>query len=255
MYEGTQTKYHPVGLRNRSKLINKLTLFVAVVFCLLAPAAFAADAGPFPGSAVDSQTMRTQEMVEGLFDQKEYVRAFNIYRNDLAPIGDKYAQYMLGYMYLTGTGVNEDPVLASAWYRLAAERSYKEFLQERDQILDVFSEVDLVRSNSLYLQLRRQYSDVVLLLDLVKADVELLTTRTGSRLKGGGGAALIVDPRSGGSVSGAQMYGNTRRRITARLKFMAKQLDRPTLNTNPDQVNIDELETIVQEFVNTITDR
>jgi len=194
-------------------------------------------------------------MVEELFEQEEYARALNIYRNDLAPIGDKYAQYMVGYIYLIGAGVDEDPVLASAWYRLAAERSYKEFLDERDQILESFSEIDLIRSNNLYLQLRRQYSDVVLLLDQIKVDVELLTARTGSRLSGGGGAALIVDPRAGSSVSGAQFYGNTRRRIRARLKFMAKQLGMPDLNTNPDQVDIDELEEIVRNYVNTITDR
>jgi hypothetical protein len=232
-----------------------LSVFAAVVFFLAAPGAFAQGAGPFPGSGVDAKTMRTQERVEELFEQGEYERAHLIYRDDLAPIGDKYAQYMVGYMYLTGTGVDEDAVLASAWYRLAAERSYKEFLVERDQLLNVFTEIDLIRSDDLYLQLRRQYSDVVLLLDLIEADLNSVQAITGSRLSGGASPVTIVDARSGTSISGAQYFNQMRRRTTARLVFMAKQLDRPDLNTDPDEVDLNELKRVVAEFVDTITDR
>jgi len=232
-----------------------LSVFVAAVIFLAAPGTFAQGAGPFPGSAVDSKTMRTQERVEELFEQGKYERAYLIYRDDLAPIGDKYAQYMVGYMYLTGTGVDEDPVLASAWYRLAAERSYKEFLNERDQLLNAFTEIDLIRSDDLYLQLRRQYSDVVLLLDLIDADLNSSQVVTGSRLSGSGSPVTIVDARSGSSISGAQYLNQMRRRTTARLVFMAKQLDRPDLNTNPDHVDLAELKRIVRDFTDTITDR
>ena len=255
MHQCTQTKYHCIRCRIRSELIKSLTTIVAVAFCLTAPAAFAQSAGPFPGSAVDAKTMRIQERVEELFEKGEYQRAHFIYRNELAPIGDKYAQYMVGYMYLTGTGVNEDPVLASAWYRLAAERSYKEFLNERDQILSLFSDVDLVRSDSLYLQLRREYSDVVLLLELIRDDIDMLEARTGSRLSGSGGSVTIVDARSGSSISGDRMYGDIRRRVESRLNFMGTQLDMPNLNSDPDDVDLDELEVIVSDFVSTITDR
>ena len=75
----------------------------------------AQQSGPFPGSPLDQATMRLGERVEELFDEKEYERAFFIYRNELAPIGDKYAQYMVGFMYETGTWVDEDPIRASAW--------------------------------------------------------------------------------------------------------------------------------------------
>lgn len=236
-------------------MIKSQTLVFAVLLCLAAPGAFGQGVGPFPGSAVDSQTMKIQERVEELYDDGEYSRAFSIYRNDLAPIGDKYAQYMVGYMYLTGTGVEEDAVVASAWYRLAAERSYKEFLIERDNILAAFSEVDLLASDRLYLQLRHQYSDVVLILDLIKDDLESMTARTGSRLSGGGGAVTIVDPRGGSSVSGDQYYRQVRRRIEARMNFMAKQLDLPDLDTDPNSVNISELERTVADFVSRIEDR
>jgi len=255
MYESTQTNYHQSRLRIRSAFINRLSVFVAVAFCLTAPGVFAQGTGPFPGSAVDSKTRRVQERVEELFEEGEYERAHFIYRNELAPIGDKYAQYMVGYMYLTGIAVDEDPVLASAWYRLAAERSYKEFLNERDQLLKVFTDMDLIRSDELYLQLRQQYSDVVLLLAQIETDIDLMKSGTGSRLSGGGGSVTIVDARSGSSISGVQFFGQIRRRTTARLKFMAQQLGRPDLNTNADDVDLDELKRIVREFTATITDR
>ena len=36
-----------------------------------------------------------------------------IYREELAPLGDKYAQYMIGYMHEHGKGVDKDPAVAS----------------------------------------------------------------------------------------------------------------------------------------------
>ena len=255
MCEHTQTNHHGFLRHIRGEPINKLSLLAAVLWCLTTSHAVAQGAGSFPGSAVDTRTMKIQEKVDELYEQGEFQRAHFIYRNELAPIGDKYAQYMVGYMYLTGTGVDEDPLLGSAWYRLAAERNYEGFVDERDQILAAFSDVDLIRSDTLYLQLRRQYSDVVLLLELVNDDLDVLADRTGSRLSGGGSPVTIFDLRSGSSVSADQYFGQVRNRIEARLKFMARELDMPNLNTDPDQVEVDELETIVQEFVNTIYDR
>ncbi len=255
MYECTQTNQHSIRLHIGGEFINRLGLFAAVVLCLITLDAVAQGGAPFPGSAVDFRTMKIQKKVDELFDQKDYQRAHFIYRNELAPIGDKYAQYMVGYMYLTGIGVDEDPLLGSAWYRLAAERNYKGFIDERDKILAAFSDVDLVRSDTLYLQLRRQYSDVVLLLELVKDDLDVLADRTGSRLGGGGSPVMIFDLRSGSSVSADQYFGQVRNRIESRLRFMAKELDMPNLNTDADQVEVVELATIVQEFANTIYDR
>ena len=170
---------------------------MAALMLLVAAPVAAQQAGPFPGSPVDRATMRLGERVEELFDNGEYERAFFIYRNELAPIGDKYAQYMVGFMYETGTWVEEDPVLASAWYRLAAERGYQQFEQVRDGLLNSLTDVDQARSDELYLQLRREYSDVVLLLDLIEQDVAAMTARTGSRISGGTGPVTIVDPRAG----------------------------------------------------------
>ncbi len=255
MCEHTQTNHHGFFRHIRGEFINRLSLLAAVLWCLTTPDAVAQDVSPFPGSAIDTRTMRIQKKVDELYEQGEFQRAHFIYRNELAPIGDKYAQYMVGYMYLTGTGVDEDPLLGSAWYRLAAERNYKGFVDERDQILAAFSDVDLVRSDTLYLQLRRQYSDVVLLLEAVSDDLDVLANSTGSRLSGGGSPVTIFNLRSGSSMSADQYYGQVRNRIEARLKFMARELDMPNLNTDPDLVEVNELEAIVQEFANTIYDR
>ena len=46
--------------------------------CLTAPPAFAQGAaGPFPGSAVDSKTLKIQERVEELFEQGDYLNCLD----------------------------------------------------------------------------------------------------------------------------------------------------------------------------------
>jgi hypothetical protein len=107
----------------------------------------------------------------------------------------------------------------------------------------------------LYLELRHQYSDVVLLLDVVRDDLDGLANQTGSRLSARGSPAMIVDARSGRSMSADRYFGQVSKRIELRLKFMSKQLNMPDLNTDPKKVDIDKLETIVSDFVDTISDR
>ena len=46
--------------------------------------------------APDSRTLGLQRKVDELYERGEFDRAYFIYRNDLAPVGDKYAQYMVG---------------------------------------------------------------------------------------------------------------------------------------------------------------
>lgn len=198
--------------------------------------------------------MRIQEKVDVLFDQGEYVRALFIYRNELAPLGDKYAQYMIGYMYLTGTGVEESPIVASAWYRLAAERSNSQFVAVRDQLLANLSEFERGRSDELYLQLRRQYSDVVILLELIRADVEAVATRTGSRISERRGPMTIVAPRSGYGISGDEYYGQIQKRTKVRIEFVARELGLTGSKLTAEDLDVDELEKLVQRHVETIDD-
>jgi len=239
----------------RSALINKLALHAAAILCLMAHNAIAQSTGPFPAGAVDARTIAVQEKVEALFEAKEYKRALFIYEHELAPLGDKYAQYMVGFMNLTGTGVAENPVVASAWYRLAAERANPEFLTVRDQLVDSLSDIDRGRSDQLYLQLRQRYSDVAILLRLIKEDLDSMTARTGSRVVGASGQVMIVDPRTGFGVSGDNISRQVRRRLKMRLEFVTQAIGQPDLDTDIDKVDINELEASVGAYVSRLNDQ
>lgn len=227
---------------------------IAAFLALAAATALAQRIGTFPGGPVDSKTMRIQQKVEQLFDQREYKRALFIYENELAPIGDKYAQYMVGFMNLTGAGLPEDPIKASAWYRLAAERSNPQFVAIRDQLMATLSEVERRLSDSLYLQLRQKYSDPVIILEVIRKDLESMSIRTGSRLSSGSGAVTIVDPRTGISLSGDDYYRQLSKRIQASARYLARELDLPDVETDAQRIDINALEEAVREHVSTLPD-
>lgn len=206
------------------------------------------------GAGVDSQTLAIQRKADDLYEQGEYERAFFIYKNELAPIGDKYAQYMVGYMYLTGTGVAKDAILASAWYRLAAEREQPEFVDVRDQLLKRLDEADLVRSDTEFRELRQAHSDLVLLLDLLRGDLEALEPQTGSRLTGSSAAVTTIDPRSGSIASVDQLPFQVRERATQRLKALGQLLG-TDIETDIDKVSLSEVSQRVRQAIATISDR
>jgi hypothetical protein len=168
---------------------------------------------------LDSKTLSVQAKAEELFEREEYRRAHIIYLKDLAPIGDKYAQYMLGFMTASGLGVEQDPVLASAWYRLAAERGEPgEFVATRDDLLDSLDEVDRERADRIYLELRRDYSDIAISMREAREEFDnLRRDLTGSRLGTTSSAMTIVEPRAGGTMSGDAFYDRAQRRLQAHL--------------------------------------
>ncbi|NNC78436.1 MAG: SEL1-like repeat protein [Woeseiaceae bacterium] len=204
---------------------------------------------PFPGPPIDSRTMHIQQKVEQLFDSGEYRRARFIYENELAPLGDKYAQYMIGYIHLTGAGVQEDPALAAAWYRLAAERGNSQFVAIRDQLLDGMTEFDRGRTDALFLDLRRKFSDAAIVLDLIKDDLASMTMRTGSRISTATGPVTIVDPRSGRSLSADDFERQVSRRIEARALFLVRKLDIRNFDINISRLDIDALEDQVKKYL------
>lgn len=235
-----------------------MTCRYAAVLALLwiaSATALAQSTDPYPAGAIDARTLRVQEKVEALFEAGDYGRAMFIYKHELAPVGDKYAQYMIGYMYLTGAGVDEDPVLASAWYRLAAERANPEFMAVRDQLLDSLSDEQRQRSDQAYLDLRQRYSDIVILVRLIREDMQMLAARTGSRTLGTSGQVMIVDPRTGFGTSGEDMVRQLRQRIRARLEVVDRALGPESDIGTPDDVDIDELERQVMQLVATLNGR
>ncbi len=178
----------------------------------------------FPGGKTDRATLRAQERVEELYQSASYERAYFIYRNELAPIGDKYAQYMIGYMHFTGAGVPEDPVIALAWYRLAAERGEPLIEVARDQLRKTLSPEQIALSDGLLAELMLELGDRVLILALVHRDIEILRSSAGRETSLGGGSMLIIDRRYG-YMSGAQFYQMIRNRLAVRLTYLKSRVD------------------------------
>jgi hypothetical protein len=197
----------------------------------------------------DTQTMAIQDKVDGLFVAGDFERAFFIYRNELAPLGDKYAQYMIGYMYQIGMGVAEDPILASAWYRLAAERRTPEFVAARDQLLRKMSDDEMRRSDSEYLLLRAEYCDLAVLLSSVKRNLREVEAKVASGIQSENNAMTIVDPRSGRAQSGADYYRGLRSQLEDRLELMKEIGGFENMRTDPDHVNLLKLERDVNEYI------
>ncbi len=194
----------------------------------------------------DSRTMAIQGKVDAIFDAGDFDRAFFIYRNELAPLGDKYAQYMVGFMYMTGLGVSEDAAVASAWYRLAAERGTPEFGAVRDRLLRKLDDEQIQQSNELFAELRRKYSDLAVLLSSIKRDYKDLEARTGSRVRGESSAVMVIQPRAGGVRSGSDYYSSVKNQLEDRIMLLKEVGQFEDLETDPDKVNLHELERMVR---------
>lgn len=202
---------------------------------------------------VDARTLRVQNQAEEVYERTDYKRAFFIYRNELAPIGDKYGQYMVGFMYLTGKGITEDRVAASAWYRLAAERRTKEFVRVRDQIMATLNDVQRAESDRQYIELRKQYGDLVLLSKAIREDYEELRSRTGSRLSADSSPVSVVDMSSTGVArSGSEYYSRIERRMKARLDYIAKHAEIGIIDLDSDNIDIDSIERQVAAHLNQV---
>ena len=190
----------------------------------------------------DSRTMAVQEKVEKLFDNGDFQRAFFIYRNELTPIGDKYAQYMVGFMYQSGIGVEADPVAAAAWYQLAAERGTREFVVVRDRFMHVMDEKDAEESVALFKQLRLKYCDLAVVLASIKRNVRELQSRTGSRIGSQSSPVVVFKPGSSNYSAGSVYYGAIRDELEARLVLLKEIGDFQDFETNPNRINIHEIE-------------
>jgi len=203
----------------------------------------------------DSRTLRVQRKVDELYERGEFDRAYFIYRNELVPVGDKYAQYMVGHMHLTGRGAAEDPVVASAWYRLAAERGTPEFVAVRDQLMHDLNADERRRSNSGYQRLRRQFSDLVILFENIKRTYRELQSATGSRIAVRSGPMNIVGASSSNQGhSSADDYGHMRNEMRRQLVLLSELGDFPDLETDPARVDMSDIERLVIERIESTPD-
>jgi hypothetical protein len=213
-----------------------IALLLVLVAGMIAPAVAAQSDTAFPGVPVDSTTLRSLEKAEALFESGNYKRSFFIFRNELAPIGDKYSQYMVGFMHLTGKGTVEDRVAAAAWYRLAAERGTREFVKVRDQLMVSLTPEQVRDCDRRFVELRKDYGDLSLIMRALRDDLEILRERTGSRIGSGTSPVTVIDLTRGGSTgSGDDFYGRVQERVQSRLEYVARQ-------TNVEIQDLDDLD-------------
>lgn len=206
-------------MKTRLALLSGL---LAAVCCASAPAQ---DYKPFPGVSADQRTLETQKRVDELYDAGNYKRAFFIYENELAPRGDKYAQYMVGYMHLNGQGVPRDPASALAWYRLSAERGDQMLLTVRDQLAGALSPEEIERSNSIFIDLLREIGDTTLIMKLIQRDMDILKRRTGTHIAGSGLSSPVKVIRPSGIPEDPLFYRNVRLRLEARLGYLETKVE------------------------------
>ena len=213
-------------------------------------------AGPAETRGTDSPTLRLHEKAEDLYRNGHWKRAYQIYVNDLAAVGDKYAQYMAGYMWLNGKGVPRDAVRASAWYRLAAERGAPEFVEVRDQLLESMSESERELSDAAFVSLRQKYSDLVLALGQLRNERELLDERpTGSHLPGNSAAITIIDPRTGVTITRSEYVGRIEERMQLRLDYITRTVGVAQAEPDMSDREFEALAARVDEYLVRINDR
>ena len=223
---------------------------------LLQSATVMAQRGDYDGASFTSHTVRIQAKAESLYLEGHWQRARFIFEHELAPIGDKYAQYMVGYMYLNGQGVPRDPVMASAWYRVAAERGIPEFAAVRDQILDSLSADELAQSDARYVELRKEYSDLVVTLNLVSKERRLRRAETtGSRLGGGASPVTVIMPRNGMAMTREEFLSRGDEKIEVWLDYITRELGIDSVGANMADKEFEDLAAKIDEYLEIIDDR
>jgi len=235
--------------------VNKLTYVGLLSLLLFVTASSTAQWAEFPTGDVDSRTLRIQTKAEALYQQGDFKRAHFIYTNELVPAGDKYAQYMVGYMYSTGQGVSEDLLRASAWYRLAAERGTPEFVAVRDELLRTFSVEQRTLSDTMYIDLRQKFSDIVIVMRLLEEDlVDVQSRSTGSRLASTSRSLTILEPDTGRQMSADYYRSRVLRVAQVRLDFIVAKLGIGSLDANLSAKEVAALWDQINEHVGTVDD-
>ncbi|CAN5273356.1 hypothetical protein BH24PSE2_BH24PSE2_05590 [soil metagenome] len=145
-----------------------------------------------PNEAPSERLEAAQAEADDAFDGGRYEEAYDLYLDDLVPIGDKYAQYMIGLMHLRGLGIEKDVPLGAAWLELAAERGDEKLGAERDAVLAGLDEQQRKQQQALFKDLQAQYSDCALVSRGLEEDRKKVTATTGSRLAQSDNSPLTI---------------------------------------------------------------
>jgi len=219
--------------RNRVRSSTRLAVLAAALALWALPAAAQQS---FPGSAPSRNTMKIQQKAEQAYQEGDYERAFRIWRKDLVEIGDKYAQYMVGYLYLTGQGTERDVAKAYAWYRLAAERGHDELVGVMEELEGQLTPAELDAGMVEYDRLVGKYGDRKLVRRLIRFDERRLKKRTG-RVGASVGAPMTVVLRDGTSVDATRYYAAVEERLERRYQYLQGYVEFGELETLPDELD------------------
>lgn len=157
----------------------------------------------FPGPPMTRQISRARERADEFYRKREFRRAFFIYRDTLASTGDKYAQYMTGYMLYLGQGTPVDTPTAAAWLRLAAERGEERFVTVRERVEGRLTDAETAEAAKTFAELAEDYGDKAILQKLVREDRNRLATRGGTRVGANVGSGRV---NVGGTEVDAKEY-------------------------------------------------
>ncbi len=232
-------------------IVNKhlLSLLMILALACAAPAQSQSSSG-LPGFSIDKSAIRSLDKAENLYEMGNFKRAYFIYRNELAPVGDKYAQYMVGYMNLTGQGTDANRVAAAAWYRLAAERGTREFVLVHNQLLASLTPEQIPAYEQRFLDLRKEYGDLPILMRAVREDYDRLRVRTGSRVGSSASPVVVIDVRQGGSLESAERYyEELENRLRIRLEMIARYTNTEIADIDLNKVDLHEIEDQVNQVL------
>ena len=203
----------------------RLAFITGLLGACCCAAVLAQDYKPFPGVSADQRTVETQKRVDELYDAGNFERALFIYENELAPRGDKYAQYMVGFMYLNGEGAPQDKVRALAWYRLSAERDTEILMQARDELAATMTQEEIDASNGIFVDLLKKIGDTTLIMVLIQRDMRTLKGRTGTHVVGSRLTSPVQIIKPSGLPEDPNYYRNVRLRLEARLNYLETKVE------------------------------
>lgn len=209
--------------------------FAAVAMLMAFSAAVPGGEGSLSVMPLDAASRELQYKANQLYESGKFERVLFIYKNDLAAAGDKYAQYMLGYMYDKGKGVPPDPIAASAWYRIAASgRGRSEFAEAAEASVRSMTPSDRELADAKYLELRKQYSDAVVVFRQVEKDLALLNQP--DTLLPEGSQSISATGNATANDSFERKLLETR--ISRGLSYLASELDEPAYDVAYTEIDV-----------------
>lgn len=205
----------------------------------------------FPAAPDSAYVARLKRDAERVYERGNYDRAYRLYRYGLAWRGDKYAQYMVGYMLFNGQGVRANRVLGTAWLQLAAQRGDEARLNGvYDDALARLSDADQARVADIHSSLLADYGDRKVLRRLIRADRRELRNVTGTRTGASDMLPLTIQLPNGQTVPGSIYYGAIKERLAQRIDYLEGKvtlgsfqvLDEAPVDEEPDAVPADAAE-------------